>query len=734
MLALLLWAVGLLPRLLDIFTQDPQGDELLWNERSTELLSAALQGDWSHVTSHLGHPGIPAAVAMALAKFFNSLLPAHQQLDPLNAARLGNAALSSLIVPFAFLTLRYAAGTSVALITALFLVVDVQLLAISRLAHIDSSLAVMTLLSATCYLRGSITQRVRWKLLAGFFWGLALASKPTAVALIPAFLLFNLITVIRTRTVAPRQHQIVEWADIWAVLLGLGTLASLFTRFWEHNGPFLTVLDADSVLADWLYTSGMWLQEHALLPVLVALAAGLLVKLDRRLGSRLSFHLARAAGTTALLIVVWALVPAVMENFVRYFVRLPNLAHFVTLSSGYEWSGIPGGYFGVIALQVPTYQLICFLAGALWLAYDGYTERSALSERQKLLFTICGAVFVTWLVALNISSKQFVRYVIPVLWCMNTIAAYGVYRFIVTAMRINKAAAFLVAVLPIGIGASVLAQIHPMYLNYYNSLLGGLPAAAGNGYPLFYRGQIEALRFLEQHAAHSKTPRRLAVVAEYPVIKYTYDQLVAPRTQKLSPYVVPFVQEADYVIAVRQMEPLFAFERGTTLQGLRELYTFSVDGVPMTTAYEVAPMDFKEPLTFKVFGIFDETGGTTREDSALGYGEAVMVYAMPERHTEGTLLAGGFLKILPGKYAFSIDAAVLNGFQPESPSPARDVLAVSASARCARTLTTSDLASTTLARFTFECEFPELTQLELKAHWFGKDPIVVDSITIKRRL
>ena len=150
---LLLFLLALAPRIVGIVQQDPQGDELFWNERSSVLLTKLLDGQVSEATSHLGHPGIPAASAMALAKFVNSKLPHKLQTDELAAARIGNAILSAFISPCVFLALLPIAGWAIAFIASVFLALDVQHIAISRIAHVDSSFSIFVILCLGFYFK-----------------------------------------------------------------------------------------------------------------------------------------------------------------------------------------------------------------------------------------------------------------------------------------------------------------------------------------------------------------------------------------------------------------------------------------------------------------------------------------------------------------------------------------------------------------------------------------------------
>lgn len=720
----------MLPRVFDIAGQDPQGDEVLWVQRSTQTLKAIKKGEWSVATSHLGHPGIPAVAAMVGAEHVNTLLPRQLRTDTLTAARLGNALFSALIVPIVFWAVCAVWGHILALCMAALVALDVQLLAISRLAHIDSSLAVLVSGCVAAYFRGAVTGRSSWKLVAGLLWGLAIASKPTAMVLLPSFFVFNLCF----SKISKKTRSLISWADLWAVLVGLGTLAAIFTRFWHHKGPFLTMLGAESQLADTVYDVGVRFGEHIVVLLVGSVIVGAVLLGSFKRGSALRYHGIRVLGLCSGILVSWALLPAVFENFVRYFTRLPNLARFVSQDAGFKWEGIPGGYFGVVWLQTPLFVLALCLIGIVLAARDWRNGSTILTVERKGSLVFAGIVCILWLTVLSMASKQFVRYVIPALPFLYLFAGYALYRAYEYLLPRTAWGARAVRALPVVCAVAVLASIHPVYLNFYNSFLGGLEGAYRRGYPLFYSGHVETLRFLEREAQQlGGEPRRLAVAGEYPVIKYAYQHFVAPRGGHLEPYVTHFLQDAEYVIATRQVVPILEKERGVTLGGLREVYTAYTQGVPMVSAYEVPPLDFKEPVSFKLFGLLADTGGTTLEDHKLGYGEHVMTYAMPERHEEGMLFASGFLRIQPGEYLFSLSAAQVQGVETSAGDSGQKVLSLTIDEKCAHEVMRKDVASPSLNTVSFRCSFAESRRIELRGYWHGTHPVVLDTLTISRQ-
>lgn len=730
----LLLLLSAILRLSEIVVQDPQGDEIHWNNRSDVFLAAVSSGNWHRATSHLGHPGIPAVMAMAVGKALNKGLPAPWEVDTLGAARAGNAAFSSVLAPTSFLVLSFCLGTPLALSLALFLAFDIQLIAVARMAHIDSSLAVLVTLCVAAYYHGTRQRSPGWKILAGILWGLCLASKPTALALIPAFLCFNTYKTLGLNFSLKSFKDIrpLDNHDIWAVLCGLLTLATVFTRFWEHNGPFLTSFGVESSLADAVYQTGMVLHGHL---YLVLVTAGSLIFLCwrtcRKHGHRSTdICLANLSITGLLLAGTLALFPAVFENYVRYALRFLYLVPFIHEPSGFNWNGFSFGYFGVIAFQIPSTLLIICLAGLATFVWDFITRDPRLSPAVRDFGALAGLVFAIWLMVLNISAKQFVRYIIPVLPCLYFFGAYGLF---VIQQSLRSRVASVARYLPLllmMICAYYAWQTHPHYLDFYNSFFGGYREAYRLNYPLFYRGNIEALTFLREKLKEEPGQKTLAVAADLPVVAYTFHNH-AP-SEKFVLVGEPFVQNADYVFVNRPSVTFLSEERGFSFTGLRELYSSYSHGLPVVSIYEVISNDFKEPANFTLFALDSETGGTTMEDPALHWTGRTMLYAFPDRHDPGALFSGGYLKINPGHFRVTL-SAILPASRMNSLLDASDtVLSFSLSSNCKIDIYAEVTNVKTLREYSGECFFPEPTRAEIRGYWHGQTPLIVDQLKISR--
>jgi hypothetical protein len=741
LVAVALYVLALLPRVIEVVAADPQGDELMWNQRSSVLLDALQDGRLANATSHLGHPGIPAAGAMAIGKVVNGALPPQFRIDDLGAARIGNALLSSMTVPITFLGLYLALSNSavrlpISVITAVLIAFYPQHIAISRLAHIDSSLALFVTLAVCLFARAVATANMRLKIAAGIAWGLALCSKPTALTLIPAFVLYKLLR--RAFSPAPtRSESVIARSDLVAVVMGFATLALLFTRFWHHNGPFLTQLNAVSPLADAVFEAGIWLRVYW--PFALATIISCLLIRRACLAKRLSGRefVADSFATLAGLVAALAIFPQVFENFVRYIVRLPNLAEFVRVESGFEWGEIPGGYLGVYLSQLPSWSLVLLVLGVVGI----FRNRRSVKADSELrdLFLLLGTVVVVWTVGLSFASKEFVRYVVPVLPALYVFAAYSAVFVSREVTRISRGvdsrysfsthAVQIFAVVPLLV---TIISVHPNYLNFYNDLFGGLRAAVQRNLPMFYQGNGEALRFLHTQAQQAGAPLRVAVVGDIEAVRVANQRLRSVATEAVTLGIESFVQGADYALVTHPLVPLFRKVYGFDPDGMEELFRYSVQEQPMVSVLKPRWLTFDEKMKFPVFALLRETGGTTEEDPQLGYGRPPLLYALPERHQKGLLFFDGTLPVAPGSYRIAFSAALPHRYAAVTREYPYEVLRAEFGPECVVTVTTAELVSDELREFSESCVVDKRARLEVRGWWSGVAPIVVEGISVER--
>ncbi len=175
---LLLSLLIFIPRLLnlDVFLT---ADEPLFLVQARQFGRGLASGDLNH-TLGIGYPGV--TVAWWSAPVVNL---AQTELGAYVAGRLATAVATGLLLLLLYGLSRSLLGRWPAFIAVALLALDPYSLAYGRLLHIEASLALFMVLTGVAYLRWLHQAGRRWLLLAGFFAGLALLTKSTALLLGP---------------------------------------------------------------------------------------------------------------------------------------------------------------------------------------------------------------------------------------------------------------------------------------------------------------------------------------------------------------------------------------------------------------------------------------------------------------------------------------------------------------------------------------------------------------------
>lgn len=715
LLYVILFLIALIPRGASIEGGDPQGDELFWNSRVTTFLAALHDRRFSEATSHLGHPSIPAVVAMAIAREVNEALPIEFRVDSLTADRIGNATLSALVAPLSFALLAPLLGFTWALLVAILIAFDPQHIAVSRIAHVDSSFSLFVISSSALYLISKVYNRPLLTIAAGVTWGLAMACKPVAICLPISFFTYNCYRKFYSRD---ERVEVVSWGDIWAMLAGLGTLAAVFTRFWHHHGPFLTELKVDTLYADVVYSVALSLRDY--LPFIAGSLSALII-IAVRLRSRAVAHV---VGLIGVALTIAASVPQVLENYVRYVWRLFALADHVHRDIGTMHPWIPGGYLGLLLFQLPTLVVISGLFGIAALARDKIKGHQPKHSQAIAFF---GLVGVAWLLTLSVSTRSYTRYVVPILPVVYIPVAFGVMQMVSLASprHLRHPLAILGALL---IGGSTVIHTHPSYLNYFNDIFGGVATAARREYPLFNEGHTEALRFIYGQPLEAGRPTTVAVIGELPTVVRANDRIADTDRASMKLSMLQFAQSADYIITTEPLLPVTEKLYGQTLAGATPIFTYERAGVSFAAVYRSTANSFQQPQIFPLHGTKRRTGGVSSDDRFLDFGEERMLYAMPERHREGLLFTQAYLRLEAGEYVFGLSAAVL---QPHMLDASKALIDVRLGDKCSRVIRGEEL-DTSFRLIPFSCVLSEPALLEVSGYWHGHHAVAVQHLQVAR--
>ena len=763
-----LYGAALVPRVIDITEPAPQVDEIHWQDRSYVVRHSFRDGLYTKFSSHLGHPGIPAALMMAAGqeaayqwnKRFAPAPGAPGYLDALSGSRLANALFSSLIAPLFFFLACFVFPVGLALTGALLIAFDPQLVAAGRLAHLDSSLAVFVCASVFCYWLAVERRSTALKLVAGVLFGLSIATKPNSAALVPAFLCFKVLrNLITPRAGDNGERNIFSWSDVWAVFVAQLVFAAIFTKFWVFHPGYWRTLGVKSSVADALHALGLQLQQHwiiTLSAILIAAVLGLHVLRSRSAAvfRRHSAHLLLFAAALFLLELVF---PQVPDNMIRFWLRAASYQKMSHVSFGWTWPEPPGGYFGILTSKLPLFTLV-FVAAGLFLFAKAVMHRTLAKVRGSAVLDSANSPQLTcllllflsaliWTLFLQTSTKQTIRYLLPILPALFAFAASGLlavshtlFSFAPGAAANRSRMAAAASSLLVALNALfTLPVIHPDYLLYQNSLRGGLAAGVKSGYRFATAGFNEALTILHEKAKEASRVLDVAILADRDVVEATYARLYPLKQErKLRFKDGRQVPASDYVLTSTSLEPMFAAKNGVQVLGLPKIFGYTVKGVEVTSIYSVPALDFQTPYRRFLHASPRHTGRPVKTEMVLQPGSAdpavpaKALAADPGKHARGFLFFGENVRVLPGAYVFSLSAALPLNFNSSALPPDTAVLQFQVDERCQQTARVKDLTPGRLQAITVRCSFEQESKPQMRAFWDGTVPVVLRDIVIER--
>jgi len=188
-LAILIFLLALLPRVIGLADHSLTVDEPRWMERGENLIKDLFRPMNLIFGVHLSrHPGIPAAFLIGLFKLSFSKI-----LGPITASRLPIAILGALNCLVLFWLGRQIFSFESAIFSALFLAFSPFHIALSRIAHLDLCLTFFFSLSLLSYLVFVQKKEKKYLYLSGISFGLALLTKIFALIILPIIGLSKLI-------------------------------------------------------------------------------------------------------------------------------------------------------------------------------------------------------------------------------------------------------------------------------------------------------------------------------------------------------------------------------------------------------------------------------------------------------------------------------------------------------------------------------------------------------------
>lgn len=492
LLGTLVTIAAALPRFHRLDAQSLNPDALLWLERSQRTVYALRAGDYAKATDHLGHPGVVPAVLIGASYIYlgeGTSTLSWGLLDPLTAARLPIALMGTLTCLLLYLFGRRSFGDASAFWGAIFLALYPPHVALSRVVHIDSTLALFFMCAILCYLIATETSRAGWMAASAISFGFALLTKSPAL-LIPFVLLFwKACAAVRD---GGGPLRVLETRDLAWLGAGLGIYFIIFTRLWLPPGrmrwaafsSFLPHAD-QTIAAVRAVGSFPWAAVFGAL-----LAAGVLYTALRRRALPCSGGRAPARLALALFLLLscLAFIRAFNVPIQNQILLMGKTFHVEEIGHVKYWMGRlvthPPRWFYLFMLAVQTPPAV--LALAAWGAAAACAAFAARSGRWRALLLLL-ATLVVFIGVMSIGKKMGMRYIAPVFPFLCLLAGVGLTRLAAAVSRpfplprredARRTALALAGSILAAACVVPIVRIFPYPDNYFNGLAGGTAGAS----------------------------------------------------------------------------------------------------------------------------------------------------------------------------------------------------------------------------------------------------------------
>lgn len=723
-LSFALYLLALLLKLPGLNSLDIRPDETKWMNRSARVISAWNEHPLAS-TTHLGHPGVPPAVLMALgqaaAREWNlHVVPRFSFLAPIDrllASRLAIVFVASMLIPLVYLGSLHLLGEKISLLAAALLALDPRLNGFSRIAHLDAVLAVFVFACISFYVWSEKKDSHLLKLLAGVFWGLALLTKPTAATLLIGFVTYRLYSLL---VVTPRRSRdwrnLVTLGDVGAILVGHLTFAALYTRVWTHNSDYRIRLGIVSQAADYIYSIGMTLQQHywlvALLLILtLCFAYGVLRRFQFSRSGNSHLGMLPLLTCLALLLAGLTAFPQVYENIIRFWTWTAGLSGEIHRAYGHDWDAEPAGYLLLLLTRLPELTLAGIVLGLFYLVKRLLVEKEKFSAATLTIHSLC-AFF--WMLILNTSSKQTWRYASPTLPSLYLLASYGWVQ-LVNTMSAAKwpilrrfRSAWLLVLLLFAQSLSFISY-QPAYDLYLNSLSRWIEAKATipHGAPLL--GQQTILNFLMKQAAQQDETVYVATVGDTDIWYHQEARMFGALGRKVQFGLFP-LEATDYLLTNPDLKPdLIKSELALVMNKAPEL-RIVFKGEVLAELYQLPYQNYSLPQKFVASKARHHTGKVAKNREGQ-----LTLYALAGRDAPASVLFHEGFRVLPGKYNFAANLRISRRHQGSVAENASVVRLEFGS--CTKELFAREFDRDEFRQFDISCEIHQPSKLSPRIFW-----------------
>lgn len=744
-LSAVILAVSLGLRLWSVSAHTAEPDELLWRKRSATMVEAFEAGRYNRLTSHLKHPGVAPTAAMAAGQFAAKRINAWRgaafgspdYIDQLSAARFANALVSGFCPLVLFIGSASFVGIGAAFLAAMLLALDPHALAASRMAHLDATLMLLVTLALILYWAAVERSSTRLKLLCGLCWGLAIGTKPTAVLLLPIFVVHKFL---RNRFVSAEsdrgERSLVSWSDFGAFVAGNVLVMVIYQRLWLKDLEALGRLRQDGLLLRWLLSTDDVLSAYPALSLtlITVLAAGALRALSLHMAPdsstpRTNFHLAMLALAAAFVVALITLFPEVSENTLRFWLYAGSLTHEHPEAGGL-WNppawGYPELFFRKLPLPALLLVVISALAGPLLLL-----RRSARQHdpRRALIWCTTLATVLIWVSAISLPEKKVYRYALPILpalYLFASVAAAAAAAAITERWDLSsrKAAAAVACAVLAWYYLGAVISIAPNYRLYASSISGGLQALRDAGLKLHPAGHEKVFEYLVESYEHDHKPLAVGVlgddiddVADAFSLRYPALRKEITFVHSASPY------DTDYVIVVggypaleEEIQNLFQAE-----QPVAPDFVVPFDKINLFELYHSPLLPLKGPRSFQPHKVHHRTGSVDRVQVPRKHAALAV---QPGRHARGFVAFSNGMRLAHGSYILGVEAE-LTGSEPPPDAVALRV----EFAGCKRDVTAAELshAPRTLS---LGCKLRDRLWTKFNLYWPGSVGLRLHSISL----
>ena len=422
-------------------------------------MSSVRKGDFSE-TRIAYHPGVTTMWIAGIRTFFT---PPRVNAENLAAARGFIGIVIWIGIGLACLLIYRLFGRWVALAVFACLAYSPFFLAQTRRVHTDALATIFILLTVLLFLMYcQHRQHLRYLILSGISFGLAILSKSYSLILLPWIPLCLFLF--------PERRSKAINADTSTVF------GSIACNFWKHIAKILCFLNCSVLAVVWLWPV-FWSPAFGLVPLFLFLLTVLL--LIHAKNERYSPYLIVLAGIVVVLICVRVIQTVWMVfDSVSWAVTTPHEVESFFLG---KVQSDPGWLFYPCVLTIKSTPLMLPLAvvGCLLL-----WKHRRLTDETSRHFRIAVALFagvLLFTLCLSATSKKFSRYLLPAFALLEILAAIGIveglkwcYTALVSrfgsqtvAKQKTKLAVLACSVFFLIQVAPVLA-VHPYYGTYYN--------------------------------------------------------------------------------------------------------------------------------------------------------------------------------------------------------------------------------------------------------------------------